>query len=140
MTLKELLNKVEFDDIIPFIMKHYPHTAHCMAGFKMAFDGMRNTIPSSASEEVVNIDLYKEENEEPYIMVCHVDNDIWENVVGRDICISSEVSASLEEIVAVVMYDATYFGFTPTDRDETFEEWETGQEPPKNGNPYRMAW
>lgn len=140
MTLKELLFTVEFDNVAPFIFQHYPELSKCMAGFKMAFDGMSNTLPADANGETIKVELCTEDGEEPYLSAYHVDNDVWENVVGREIVIDSNVTASLEEIVAVVLFEATYYGFTPTDREETFEEWETEREPPSNGNPYRIKW
>lgn len=140
MTLRDLLVEVEFGRVVPFILKHYPDMAHCMAGFKMAFDGMRNTMPACESKEMITVELHAAEGEEPYITAYHVDNDVWENVVGRKVIIKEGISASLEEIVAVILFEATYFGFTPTDTKETFEEWEKDREPPKNGNPYRIKW
>lgn len=140
MTLKELLLKVQFENVAPFIVRHYPELSHCMAGFKMAFDGMGNTVPTDANGETIEVELCTEEGEDPYLSAYHVDNDVWENVVGREVVIDSNVTASFEEIVAVILFEATFFGFTPTDRNETFEEWEIDRKPPTNGNPYRIKW
>lgn len=140
MTLKELLLKVEFDNVAPFILQHYPELSKCMAGFKMAFDDMRNTVAADADGETINVELCTEEGEEPYLSAYHVDNDVWENVVRREVVIDSNVTASFEEIVAVILFEATFFGFTPTDRNETFEEWEIDRKPPTNGNLYRIKW
>ena len=57
MTLKGLLNKVEFDDVAPYIVQHYPDMAKCLSGFKEAFDGMRNTIPANLDGEQVKVCL-----------------------------------------------------------------------------------
>lgn len=140
MTLKELLNKVEFDNVAPFIVQHYPDLAKCMAGFKMAFDGMRNTMPTNADCEKVKVEYCIGEGKEPCLSAYHSDNADWETVVGREVIIDSNVSAPLEEIVAVILFDATFWGFTPEDREETFEEWQEDRTPPANGNPYRLKW
>jgi len=140
MNLKQLLSKVDFDDVAPFIVQHYPELAKCMAGFKMTFDGMRNTVSAKATDEQITVELCEEEGEEPYLTACHSDNDVWKNVVGRKVIIKDNVKASLEEITAVILFDATYWGFTPDDRDETFEEWDKELHLPANGNPYRKRW
>lgn len=140
MTLKELLSNVDFDEVAPFIVKHYPEMEKCMAGMKMAFDGMRNTVPTKVGEEQITVEFYGEEGEDKWLDAFHVDDDVWENVVGREVVIADNVHAPLEEIVAIILYQATYFGFTPADRDETFESWHTNSTPPTNGNPYRIQW
>lgn len=139
MTLKELLLQVDFDNVVPFIMKHYQYLCHCMAGFKMAFDGMCNTMPNKCDEQI-KVEICAEEGEEPYLAVYHSDDDVWENVVGREVIIDSNVKAPLEEIAAAILFDATFYGFTPDDRDDTFEEWDKDMKPPTNGNPYRIRW
>lgn len=123
MDLKQLLLKVDFDDVAPFIVQHYPGLAKCMAGFKMAFDGMRNTTPNEC-EEQITVELCEEEGEKPYLSAYHSDDDVWKNVVGREVIIKDNVKASTKEIAAVILFDATYFGFTPDDRAEHFEEWD----------------
>jgi len=120
-------------------VQHYPELAKCMAGFKMTFDGMRNTVSAKATDEQITVELC-EEGEEPYLTACHSDNDVWKNVVGRKVIIKDKVKASLEEITAVILLDATYYGFTPDDRVDTFEAWDKDLNPSTNGNPYRKRW
>jgi hypothetical protein len=38
MTLKELLDRCDFRDIAPFIVKIYPEHEHMLCDYKMAFD------------------------------------------------------------------------------------------------------
>lgn len=140
MTLKELLNKVEFDDVAPYIVQHYPDMAKCLFGFKEAFDGMRNTIPSNLDGENVKVEYYIEDAKDPCLATFHSDNADWETVVGCEVIIGTNVSAPLEEIIAVVLFDATFWGFTPEDREETFDVWQEDRRPPTNGNPYRLKW
>lgn len=140
MTLKELLNKVEFDNVTPFIMQHYPDMTSCLSGFKEAFDGMRNTMPAQTDGEQVKIEYYIEDGKEPCLEAAHSDNADWKIVVGREVIIDDNVSAPLEEIVAVILFDATFWGFTPKDREETFDEWQEDKIPPTNNNPYRLKW
>lgn len=140
MTLKELLNKVEFDNVAPYIVQHYPDMAKCLSGFKEAFDGMRNTMLANLDGEQVKVELCIEDGKEPCLAAYHSDNTDWETIVGREMVIDSNVSAPLEEIVAVILYDATFWGFTPEDREETFSEWQEGRTPPTDGNPYRLKW
>lgn len=66
MKLKELLNKVEFDNVAPYIVQHYPDMAKCLSGFKEAFDGMRNTMPANLDDEQVKVEYYIEEGKEPW--------------------------------------------------------------------------
>ncbi len=138
MTLKELLNKVEFDDVAPYIVQHYPDMAKCLFGFKEAFDGMRNTIPSNLDGENVKVEYYIEDAKDPCLAAFHSDNADWETVVGREVIIGTNVSAPLEEIIAVVLFDATFWGFTPEDREETFDVWQEDRRPPTNGKPYLL--
>lgn len=140
MTLKGLLNKVEFDDVAPYIVQHYPDMAKCLSGFKEAFDGMRNTIPANLDGEQVKVELCIEDGKEPCLAAYHSDNANWETVVGREVVIDTNVSAPLEEVAAVILFDVTFWGFTPEDREETFDVWQEDRTPPTNGNPYRLKW
>ena len=96
MTLKELLNKVEFDAVAPYIVQHYPDMAKCLSGFKEAFDGMRNTLPANLDGEKVKVERCLEEGKEPCLAAFHSDNADWATVVGREVLIDSNVSAPLE--------------------------------------------
>ncbi len=140
MTLKEILNKVDFDNVATYIVELYPDMANCLSGFKMAFDGMRNTIPDNPDGEKIKVEYYIEEGKAPCLVAYHSDNADWETVVGREVVIDSNVSAPLEEIAAVILFDATFYGFTPQDREDTFAEWQEGRTPPTDGNPYRLKW
>lgn len=108
MTLKELMNKVEFDNVAPYIVQHYPDMAKCLSGFKEAFDGMRNTIPANLDGERVKVELCIEDGEETCLAAYHSDNADWETVVGREVIIGTNVSAPLEEIIAIILFDATF--------------------------------
>ena len=99
---------------------------------------MRNTIPSNLDGENVKVEYYIEDAKDPCLAAFHSDNADWETVVGREVIIGTNVSAPLEEIIAVVLFDATFWGFTPEDREETFDVRQEDRRPPTNGNPYLL--
>lgn len=113
MTLKELLDSLSFDEIAPFIIKHYEHngTSGALAPYKQHFDYLRNLTPT-------NPDII--ENKEAKISVCKgeldaypLEGDYWEDSLSKELVLDKDVKASHAEIAACCLWHTSFWGFLP---------------------------
>jgi hypothetical protein len=59
MTLKELLNQVQFDDVLDAIIKYDPEMQNNLMGVKIAFDCLRLMTPGKSDGKDIAIDYLK---------------------------------------------------------------------------------
>ena len=107
MTYSELLNKVAFEEILPYVERY---NAYCPAQYKCHYDMLCHEEPyNDSSNEPIIISNSAEED-----MVLHfghylqsaIDNGYgWNYALGQEIIIEPDVNASLAEIAAYCMAD-----------------------------------
>ena len=84
MTLKDLFMQVRFDDLIPSLLEQDENTQNSICSFREAFDLLRMMEPDQDFKGEVVIQWSKaEEGEEPWIKVCHLDNE-WEKQLAKE--------------------------------------------------------
>lgn len=141
MTLYELLHKVSFDEIAPFLSKSYTE-GRSLAWFKMHYDYLCHLVPSPKSE--TDDDIYVEmvpqtgyDTDESRITVsAWLDGNPWEDSLGREIIIKdfdnsriakteaiigqkvvvpNRAEISLAEIAACCIWETSFYAFLPHD-------------------------
>ena len=141
MTLYELLHKVSFDEIAPFLSKSYAE-GRALAWFKMHYDYLCHLVPSPKSE--TGYDIYVEmvpqtgsDTDESRITVSAcLDGNPWEDSLGREIIIEdfdnsriakteaiigqkvvvpNRADISLAEIAACCIWETSFYAFLPHD-------------------------
>ena len=141
MTLYELLHKVSFDEIAPFLSKSYAE-GRSLAWFKMHYDYLCHLVPSPKSE--TGYDIYVEmvpqtgsDTDESRITVSAcLDGNPWEDSLGREIIIKdfdnsriakteaiigqkvvvpNSADISLAEIAACCIWETSFYAFLPHD-------------------------
>ena len=102
MTVKELIMKVGFDDLLPYLKEIIVGHFDNIYAFREAYDMLRNMQPSPEFVGKVWI-----EQEEDWISIQSLDADFWENELAK-------------EIAAHCIYDITFYGFSPAEIIENF--------------------
>ena len=98
MTLKDLFMQVRFDDLIPSLLEQDENTQNSICSFREAFDLLRMMEPDQDFKGEVVIQWSKtEESEEPWIKVCHLDNE-WEKQLAKEVVLKEDVQLSNEEL------------------------------------------
>ncbi len=128
MTLSALLHSVTFDEIMPFIGK-YHGDEHCMAGYKIHYDIVLGIAPQPDEDcsHTVTISYYEagelEKNLPAGLLDAHpLEGDLWQVSLAKELIIAPDVTASSAEIAACCLYHTSFYGFTPDDLHETFNE------------------
>ena len=121
MTLKELLNKVDFDSLAPFIEKSEGRHLDSIYAYREAYDILRYMKPSENFKGEARVEWSGEEyGDEQWIGVFHLDGDYWEDALAKEIVIGENVDLPIEEIAAKCLWEITFYGFIP--EHEGFED------------------
>ncbi len=104
MKLRELISRVEFDRIIP-TLRTYDNMDGQIIHYKEAYDELR-TITANDTEHVISINL-----SEGYVSVYGC-GELWETCLGSEIIIGEELTLTEEEILAHIMWEITFYGYS----------------------------
>lgn len=122
MTLKELLGKVDFDNLAPFIEKSEGKHLDSIYGYREAYDILRYMEPTENFKGEARVEWSGEEyGEDQWIGVFHLDGDYWEDALAKEIVIGENVDLPIEEIAAKCLWEITFYGFSPDEIHDTFE-------------------
>lgn len=114
MILKELLEKVDFDSLAPFIEKTEGKHLDSIYGYREAYDILRYMKPAENFKGEARVEWSGEEyGDDKWIGVFHLDGDYWEDALAKEIVIGENVDLSIEEIAAKCLWEITFYGFTP---------------------------
>ena len=114
MTLKELLDKVDFDSLVPFIEKTDGRHLDSVYGYREAYDILRYMKPAENFKGEARVEWSGEEyGDDQWIGVFHLDDDYWENELAKEIVVGENINLSIEEIAAKCLWEITFYGFTP---------------------------
>lgn len=114
MTLKELLDKVDFDSLAPYIEKTEGKHLDSIYAYREAYDILRNMKPTENFKGEARVEWSgKEYGEDQWIGVFHLDGDYWEDALAKEIVIGENVDLPIEEIAAKCLWEITFYGFTP---------------------------
>lgn len=138
MTLKELLTQVGFDELLPYLKKHEPKHLDNIYAFREAYDILRGMEPAKDFEGKIFVEWHggEFEGEEKWIGVGSMHDSSWEEDLAKDIAIANDVHLSPEELTMHCLWEITYWGFSPAERQET---WRQKFGPKTLTNPYEVA-
>lgn len=134
MTLKELIMKYNFDSIKPELEKRDDKINGRFAGYKEAFDILRMMEPDNEfhPEDTPHIEIGWQDSilddGERWIDVYGASCK-WENALAKEIKIANDLDLTETEVLAHILWEMTFFGFTPKQREEVFAGWEPRKEP-----------
>lgn len=120
MILKELIQKYEFDDIVPDLLTIDEPVQDNLYAFKEAFDELRRMAPGNdggkqivVSEEIETDDDGNET--ERYLHATNCEGDFWEASLAKEVVIQAEVTEI--RALAQILWHVTFYGFMPGDEE-----------------------
>jgi hypothetical protein len=120
MTLKELLNQVQFDDVLDAIIKYDPEMQNNLMGVKIAFDCLRLMTPGKSDGKDISIDYRKDAKQ---FTASFCDDNYWDIVVARNIRVRERARGiSKEMIAALCVWEASFYGFSEETIKDQFHE------------------
>jgi hypothetical protein len=120
MTLNELLNQVQFDDVRNEIIKYDPEMQNNLMGVKIAFDCLRLMTPGESDGDDIVIDYYKESKK---FTASFCDDNHWNIVIARNIRVSKRVHGISKEMIAALCgWEASFYGFSEATISDQFHE------------------
>jgi hypothetical protein len=134
MKFKELIAKYTFDDIVPALQSYWDKGNLFL--FREAFDILR-LMPTHATEDsAIIIKHYKQRNEE-YDNVYNLAGCYsWAECLECEIVTEDDVHLTEKQILALCLWDRTYYGFSPEQENEEVDSWKDpileGITPPDN--------
>ena len=138
MTLKELLTQVGFDELLPYLEKHELEHLDNLYAFREAYDILRNMEPANNFEGKIFVEWHggEWEDEEKWIGVSPMHDCTWEEDLAKEIVVADDVHISKIEIAMHCLWEITYWGFSPDEREET---WQRKFGPKVLNNKYEVA-
>ena len=138
MTLKELLTQVGFDELLPYLEKHEPEHLDNLYDFREAYDILRNMKPANNFEGKIFVEWHggEWEDEEKWIGVSPIHDCTWEEDLAKEIVVADDVHISQIELAMHCLWEITYWGFSPDEREET---WQRKFGPKVLTNKYEVA-
>ena len=163
MKLKELLQKVSFDDIVPHIVAFEPEHVTQIPYYKEAYDILMHTAAAETDKQLtVEWVRNKDElcGEEPYFHIGNCEGDSWTTNLGKELVLGEGVELSDAELAGRCMWSLTFYGYRPGDdyfdrkphnryQDEAdkisnkqFDNYARTKNglSPKNHTPYALSW
>lgn len=134
MTLKELIMKYDFDSIMPELEKRDDQINGRFAGYKEAFDILRMMEPDNKfhPEDTSHIEIGWQDSilddGERWIDVDGASCK-WENVLAKEIKVAHDLDLTETEVLARILWEMTFYGFTPRRIEAHMEEWLPRKEP-----------
>lgn len=131
MTLKNLILKYEFDNVVPDLLIVDEPIKDNLYAFKEAFDTLRRMAPGDAGGEQIVVSLEVETEEdgtevERYLHASNCEGDLWDSSLAKEVVIEADITEI--RALAQILWHITFFGFTP--------DFEEGFMPPETINNY----
>lgn len=120
MTLKELVMNIDFDVLLPYLRKFEFKHLDCIYCWREAYDRLRYMQPDPDFKEVAYVKWYNDDPEEDWIVVQHLDDNVWEKELAKEIIIAENVNLSMEEIAMQCLWWITFYGFSAEEIDRCF--------------------
>lgn len=136
MTFKELVNKYSFEEIVSDLLE-ITDKANLFL-YRQAFDILRTLTPSSGEHgdiiEVVHIDA----KPRSYNRVRNIFDGDWAENLNMEIKVDPECCLSEKQVLALCLWERTFYGFSPAQELETIKSWDNPQYPDSvlTDNPY----
>ena len=123
MTLKELVMKVEFDNLRPYLEKFEPEHLDNIYAFREAYDILRRMTPAKNGQHEIHVSWSggEMEGEKKWISVHPMHEVSWEEDLAADVVVADDVHLTDEELAMHCLWEITYWGFSPEEQLETFE-------------------
>lgn len=120
MTLKELLTQVGFDELLPYLEKWEKKNLDNIYAFREAYDILRDMEPDKDYRGEVTVITTIREDGTKITQVNFLDDNVWEKELAKELVFPKGMLLSLEELAMRCLWEITFYGFSPTDLEDTF--------------------
>lgn len=122
MTFKELVEKYRFDDFLPELSEIWDEgNLYC---FRQAFDILRQLEPTDDGRGlVIRVNKVKTDTE-TYDRVDNLSGWGWDECLSREIVVDEECDLSEKQLLALCLWERTFYGFSPEQEHDTFRRWD----------------
>lgn len=131
MKLQELFKSADFDKMFEYIVKFDRKMTSSRSEFLAAYTLLCDMILSEDGEGYGEIEVvpnpYKdsEEGKSEFFAWCpDLEGCNWEHVIGAEVVYSSKLhdAPPMDMIAGLCLWHLTFYGFSPEDMEETFEQ------------------
>lgn len=126
MTYSELLHQVNFEEIAPYIGKY--GSKERIALYKTHYDMLRLFEPREGEDDENTVTVSNAELdydfEEPHLDAYPIEGCYWEVTLSKEIIVEPDVQTTWAEVAACLLWHTSFYGFTPEQRDKSFEKLE----------------
>ena len=131
MTLKELVMKVDFDSLLPYLEKWDNRHLDNIYAFREAYDILRGMEPDRDYRGKATVTTSMKEDGTKSTCVSSLDDDVWEKELAKELVFPDGLSVSMEELAMHCLWEITFYGFSPADVNDTFSGM-FGRQKPQN--------
>ena len=131
MTLKELIAQVSFDELLPYLMQRESEHLDNLCNYREAYDLLRLMEPNPDYTGEIQVEWEHgalDENEK-WIGVSNMHDADWDEDLAKEIVVADDVHLGLEELAMHCLWEITFYGFSPEQREDTFSEMFEGRKP-----------
>ena len=124
MTLKDLIMKVSFEELLPYLKEHEKEHLDNIYSFREAYDLLRSMKPASDYKGNINVEWSggEFEGEEKWISVGPMHDCSWEEDLAKEVVVADDIHLNTTELAMRCLWEITYWGFSPAERQETWRE------------------
>ena len=114
MTVKQLLDSLSFDEIAPYITKHYQgweDAESVLGNYKQHYDYQRHLVPTDPGQTErmeLHIGYYTGRNG-TRLGAFSCDGELWEDTLSREVVIDKKVKEGNAEIAACIMLEMSSY-------------------------------
>lgn len=119
MTLKELIMKVSFDELLPYLKERERKHLDNIYAFREAYDILRNMEPNKDYKGQVTVITATRKDGTLIMQINFLDDDVWENELAKEFVFPNGMPLCMEEFAMRCLWEITYWGFSPCEVDET---------------------
>lgn len=115
MTLKELIMKVEFDSLFPYLKIIESKHADSWSSYREAYDILRNMEVANNKETGQALVEFNDESEYPTLRISihWLDDNSWDVELAKELVMPEGIEVCNEELAAYCLWEITYYGFSP---------------------------
>ncbi len=118
MTLRELFAKTPFDSIVPYIKRS--KQPDDVPQYKQAYDILLHTTPHENGCWDVYVDIKRNPDGTQWVRANELEGYMLNRFIDGSIIIDAEEEVCNELLAFCLLWEITFYGYTPEDCDETF--------------------
>lgn len=131
MTLKELVMRVSFEELLPYLKAMIKGHDNSVYAFREAYDRLRLMEPNPHYTGKIQVEWMHDilNEEEKWISVSNMHDTSWEEDLAKEIIVANDIQLNLAELAMHCLWEITFYGFSPEQRDNTFDAMFNKQKP-----------